>query len=185
MKLKNIAIGMCAALAAAFTPIGAKANINDMDAHSRLWDTLEEAGVTLVMNSHTYCDKDTAGAYSSTHMVMFICQESARTPYKPIEWTPFDLDTLRHEAHHVVQDCLNGGIGDNKFSPLFDREDEFTAFVEGSLTPDEIDWVIKTYASQGADEEMIIQELEAFASAKSVSAGTIADAVNNTCGARN
>ena len=74
MKLKNIAIGMCAALAAVFTPIGAKANINDMDAHSRLWDTLEEAGVTLVMNSPTYCDKDTAGAYSSTHMVMFICQ---------------------------------------------------------------------------------------------------------------
>ena len=53
--------------------------------------------------------------------------------------------------------------------------------MEGSLTPDEIDWVIKTYASQGADEEMIIQELEAFAAAKYVSADTIADAVVSSC----
>ena len=179
MKLKNIGLGICAALAAAFTPLGVKANINDMDAHSRLWDTLEEAGVTLVMNSPAYCDKDTAGAYASREGLMFICQESARTPYKPIEWTPFDLDTLRHEAHHVVQDCLNGDIGDNKFSPLFDREDEFTAFVEGSLTPDEIDWVIMTYGHE--DSEDILIELEAFAAAKYVSADTIADAVVSSC----
>ena len=53
------------------------------------------------------------------------------------------------------------------------------------LTDDEIDWVIKTYATQGASEEIIVQELEAFAAAKSVSAATIADAVENVCGARN
>ena len=154
-----------------------------MKEHERLWNTLQSHGVATVLNSPAYCDKDTAGAYSSSAGVLFVCQENAKAPYKEVSWTDYDLDTLRHEAHHVVQDCLAGGLGDGQYDTLF-SSNELSEFVTNALDKSEIDWVISTYAMQGATEEMILQELEAFASAKVVSATTIADAVNNTCGAR-
>ena len=182
MKPFHILFGIAATATAVLT--GSPGLANEMREHERLWNTLQDNGITTILNSPAYCDKDTAGSYSSSAGVLFVCQENARVPYKEVSWTDYDLDTLRHEAHHVVQDCIKGGLGDGRYETLFEGN-ELSTFVSNALTDDEIDWVIKTYASQGADEEMIIQELEAFASAKSVSAGTIADAVNNTCGARN
>ena len=177
-RLTGIIAGLGGALALALSPV---ASANEMREHERLWNTLQNNGITTILNSPAYCDEETAGSYSSGAGVLFVCQENARVPYKEVLWTDYDLDTLRHEAHHVVQDCIRGGLGDGLYETLFDGN-ELTTFVTNAVTDDEIDWVIKTYASQGASEEVIVQELEAFAAAKSVSAATIADAVNNTCG---
>ena len=182
MKPFHILFGIAATATAVLT--GSPGLANEMKEHERLWNTLQSHGVTTILNSPAYCDSETAGSYSSGAGVLFVCQENAKVPYKEVSWTDYDLDTLRHEAHHVVQDCLAGGLGDGRYDTLF-SSDDLTEFVTNALNEDEIDWVIKTYASQGASEDIIIQELEAFAAAKSVSAGTIADAVNNTCGARN
>ena len=40
---------------------------------------------------------------------IMICQDDRiETSDQEVEWTENDYDTLRHEAHHVVQDCMKG-----------------------------------------------------------------------------
>ena len=152
--------------------------------HEVLVHALEGVGVTVVLNSPSYCDEETAGAYSSGQRLLFVCQEHATVPYKDNGWSAYDLDTLRHEAHHVVQDCLDGGLGDGYFDNLFNDRRELEEFVYSSLDQDEIDWIIGTYGQQGAPEDVIVNELEAFAAAKVVTPGTIADAVTRNCSVR-
>ena len=152
-----------------------------MQEHEHLWQTLESAGVTIVINSPAYCTQGTAGAYNSYESLLFVCQQNAKLPYKEVDWTDFDLDTLRHEAHHVVQDCLAGNLGDNDFDTLFPQDGTLKEFVTSALTKQEIKWVIAQYGSQAASDEEILIELEAFAAAKTVNADTISDAVLNQC----
>ena len=181
-RVTGVAVGACAALAAALSvPATAAPTVSSVSDHYVLVQALEQAGVTVVLNSPAYCDSETAGAYHSSARVLAVCQENARRPYADQGWTAYDLDTLRHEAHHVVQDCLAGGLGDSDFTALFDTEREFEDFVTGSLDSDEIDWVISSYASSGASDEVIMHELEAFAAAKVVSPGTIAEVVEAQC----
>ena len=177
MKLKNIGLGVCAAMAAAFTPLSVKANT--LDEHSQLFGAIQSAGVNVVINSPSVCDSETAGAYASRHRVMFVCQENASAPYLETTWTPYDLDTLRHEAHHMVQDCLAGRIADERYEPLFDNEYDFEEFIRANLTQEEIDWILEAYADE--DPQDILIELESFAVAKSVSPITIAEAIQEAC----
>ena len=181
MKLKNIAVGLTAAAAAFFSGTPALANINNMRDHEVLWDALSDSGVTMVMNTPSICDDNTMGAYASYQGLLFVCQERAQMPYKATAWTAEDLDTLRHEGHHVVQDCLDGKMGDNNFDLLFDDPDEFEQFVRGSLTQNQIDQIIVWYGDQSPEDILI--ELEAFAVANSVSADKIAEAVTKVCAA--
>ena len=95
--------------------------------------------------------------------------------------TPNDLDTLRHEAHHVIQDCLKGGIGDRESDLFFDEREEFVEFVSNALTDYQIEKIIEGYRERGADEDTIIKEVEAFAVASSIGPETIAGAVDNLC----
>ena len=81
----------------------------------------------------------------------------------------------------MVQDCLAGGLGDGEYDNLFNDRKDLEAFVYGSLDQEEIDWIIGTYGQQGAPDHVIINELEAFAAAKVVEPGTIADAVTRNC----
>ena len=180
MKFRNFLAGSLASLnAVILSALPATAgDINNIEQHRRLRNSLQQAGITVVINSPTYCDGETAGLYASFQRLMVICQERARAPYKEIGWTPYDLDTLRHEAHHVVQYCNMALLGDNEFDNLFD-ENKLSAFVKRALSEKEIDWIIMSYGHQS--EDVILAELEAFAVAKSVDAGTIADAVDNLC----
>jgi hypothetical protein len=184
-KVSNRVTGACAGLLGAValaTGIPAKAQgptTNSVSDHYILVQALERVGITVVLNSPYYCDKQTAGAYHSSAKTLVVCQENATRPYDDQGWTAYDLDTLRHEGHHVVQDCLAGAVGDSDFDVLFTAEQEFEEFVRGALTDNEIDWIIMTYADGG--EEVIMHELEAFASAKAVTPQTIAEAISNTC----
>ena len=184
-KVSNRVTGFCAGLLGAValaSGIPAKAQgptTNSVSDHYILVQALERVGVTVVLNSPYYCDDETAGLYHSSARTLVVCQENATRPYADQGWTAYDLDTLRHEGHHVVQDCLEGNLGDSDFGALFDTESEFEEFVRGALAENQIDWIIGSYASEG--EEVIMHELEAFAAAEVVTPQTIAEAVENTC----
>ncbi len=181
-RVTGVVTGLGGAIALALSPVaGATGTVQE---HEVLVDALQGVGVTVVLNSPAYCDKDTAGAYSSGQRLLFVCQERATVPYKDNGWTSYDLDTLRHEAHHVVQDCLDGGLGDGLYGNLFNDRAELEEFVTDSLDSDEIDWVISTYAMQGLPEHVILNELEAFAAAKVVDPNTIATTVTKVCATR-
>ena len=173
-KLVSVALG----LSLIFVP-ELKAKQRDED-HQVLWNSLTNAGITILLNHTNLCDNGVSGMYSPTHRVLIVCQDG-RLPLtsKEVSWTSNDYDTLRHEAHHVLQDCLDG-IHNDTIVPLF-TDEKFDRFVNNALSHNQIKRIISTYKEIGADDDEIKTELEAFAVAESISATTIAQSIDKTC----
>lgn len=156
---------------------------NTFDDHQNLWNTLESAGVEMFVNDPKFCkDNWGGGAYvmneSQRKSAMMICQDNGKSvgADNQADWTENDLDSLRHEAHHVVQDCLDGNIADENLVLFFDEAKDHRAFVKNGLSPQMIQAIIKSYS-----KEVVLLELEAFAVAANVDASDIADAVETFC----
>jgi hypothetical protein len=91
---------------------------------------------------------------------MVICQENKRVVNEEVNWTEEDLDTLRHEAQHLVQDCMDG-----------ERQGEL-----GAVYRDPIDLAKKVLGDRGvrsiidaysdASKHVVVMELEAFSVAR-------------------
>ena len=62
------------------------------------------------------CDTEKAyGWYWAAANELVVCQENKiKGSNAQVEWTEEDYDTLRHEAHHLVQDCM---ARDNRDGP--------------------------------------------------------------------
>ena len=176
MKLKYLLTGLMAGLMTA-TPSLAGNTLRD---HNELIDTLERAGVSVVVNPRD-CDDDFHGYYHRKDVVLAVCQDNARPGGRQVRWTANDLDTLRHEAQHVIQDCMVGGLGDLRSDTYLSMEDLKNFLVQSSLTEENIETIIESYISQGADKETVIMELEAFAVALDIDAESIAGAVERVC----
>ena len=74
-----------------------------------------------------------------------------------------------------------GGLGDMRSDTFFDIE-ELKEFLMGStLTKEDIESIIESYKEQGASDEVIIMELEAFAVASDIDASRIASAIDTVC----
>ena len=141
--------------------------------HDYLIHQLERVGVSVVVNSKFHCDGSVAGVYKPREGVIVVC--------KGKEWDDWDLDTLRHEAHHVVQDCKKGVLGDGLLAPMFDGERR-DWFISESLSQKDIDGIYELYAFE--DEFIQQVELETFAVARVVDAVTIGNKVVEWCGVR-
>ena len=154
-----------------------------MEDHQQLWAALNESGVTTYIN-HEQCEvMEAAGFYVSSYNVLVVCQDNRVNSDEEVQWTANDLDTLRHEAHHVVQDCKVGTQGDDRLGSVFNNDEDWKEFILNSgYTREQLNAIAESYASRGADENTLIIELEAFAVANSVNASTIADAVRHYCG---
>ena len=176
MKLKYLLTGLMATLVTA-TPSLAGNTLRD---HEQLWNTLEEAGVTVRVNPRD-CDDDFHGYYNRKDVVLAVCQDNARPGGRQVRWTANDLDTLRHEAQHVIQDCMVGGLGDLRSDTYLSMEDLKEFLAMSTLTPENIETIIESYVAQGADKETVIMELEAFAVASDIDAGSISQAVERMC----
>ena len=167
-------------------PTGVMAGNNNIDEHQQLWDTLRRIGINTLVNDRVYCnDNNVSGLYSPRERTLVVCQENARVNNgRMIAWTDEDLDTLRHEAHHIVQDCLKYRMGDNHLEVLFDGPGELHKFYSGILSPDQVQWIVEQYRKNGGDDEVIRLELEAWAVAQGVGPIPIKDALVNNCQAR-
>ena len=177
MNLKALTTGASVAALMTATPAFAGNSYND---HVDLWNTLQQAGVTTRINPPD-CKSDFMGYYNRRTVTLVICQENSYPGGPQVDWTSEDLDTLRHEAHHVIQDCKLGGVGDMRSDTYFSLEDLKSFLAKSSLSTSQIESIIKSYAKQGAPEEVIIMELEAFAVARDVDASSIAKAVDTYC----
>jgi len=129
MKLKSILIAGIPAIPALF-PTNAKAN-DIVKQHQELARTIVSLGVPVSINTNIHCSPGESGSYFAAGF-MVICQDNRTTNGKEVEWTVNDLDTLRHEAHHLIQDCAAGTIGDGKMSLMFNSEKEIYQFLSNS-----------------------------------------------------
>lgn len=181
---KTILSTISAALLATL-PTATLAAGNDYQAHANLWAAVNETGVRTYINP-SQCGgsgSSISGFYSSTGAVLVVCQDNRQQVGVEVEWTDNDLDTLRHEAQHLIQDCLDGR-GDQSLLNFLDTREELKAYVTSILTNEQIGGIIKAYSDRGADEKTILLELEAFAVAQNESASAIATGVRNFCSVR-
>jgi len=159
---------------------------NEIEDHQYLWDTVDRIGVSRYVNHPRYCSKlnEFSGMYDAADNVLVICQDNGRINGEMVTWTDNDLDTLRHEAHHIVQDCASSSLLDSQMDNMFDQDELVKFIAQSRLTKERLEEIARQYRANGADDEVIIIEFEAFAVADSVGARIIADKLIEFCGVR-
>ena len=172
-------IASLVAAASIFAPSASLAN-NTFEDHVNLWTTLQDVGVITILNHKIHCNKNAKmnGVYFPYAAMLVICQDLAKGTNEAY-WTANDLDTLRHESHHIVQDCAIGGLGDGKAALLFAEKEEFNSVVLPVLGAAKVQKIRKDYSF--LSEKEIRLELEAFAVADTVPAASIAAKVKQFC----
>jgi len=104
-KLSTIAISALTALATLAPGAMARSNY---PAHITLGNTVRSTGITFKINPVECWSKNSYGWYWAAKNEMVICQENKIKAGVEVRWTEEDLDTLRHEAQHRIQDCMDG-----------------------------------------------------------------------------
>ena len=135
-----------------------QSNFND---HLRLWEAAQKTGVRTLINPDRCDTKEAYGWYWAAANELVVCQENKiKGSNQQVEWTEEDYDTLRHEAHHLVQDCMARGMRDGHLGSVYERPIELGYDVLGKSRSHRI---AELYAENGANAHIQIMEIEAFA----------------------
>ena len=162
---------------------GSVARASEEDrSHQVLLTSLRSVGVRVSINDPICQDRDADGMYISMKQLLVVCQDNAKWSGDEVEWTENDYDTLRHEAHHVLQDCVNGELGDGLLADFFNEAEEYNDFINGTIGPERAAVIAEVYGDNGASRTVILNEVEAFAVAHSVSAEVIGEGIVKVCG---
>ena len=175
-----------AAIALSATPSLANINKpgNTLEDHHKLWQTIQQVGVRTRINDRELCIPDANGVYYSQFRLLVICQDNRQRADVEVQWTENDLDTLRHEAHHIVQDCNAGRLGDSMLSELFADPEKYNRFVLSSLGRERAEAIANQYSKDGLNQKGVFIEVEAFAAAAGVDARSIGNKIVEFCGPR-
>ena len=160
-KITTIALSALTGVATVFTPLDAKAQNVD-PAHFALGQAIVSTGVQLKINpKECFASDNTAmGWYWAAKNEMVVCQENATRPNTEVNWTAEDFDTLRHEATHLVQDCMdgvqNGKLGNVYKDPI--------ALAKAIIGESKIKAILKAYSD--STDHIKVMEFEAFSVAE-------------------
>ena len=183
-KLATSALTGLAALGFASSAFaqGPKIQEGSIAAHAALISAIQRAGVNVIIND-PYCDESWTGVmgfYAGKERALVVCQDNrVDGDPTPVEWTENDLDTLRHEAQHFIQDCMIGTNHDHRLYPVYRTPIEYAQSVLGDEALREI---ASVYRGNGASDETVILEFEAFAVAATNKPLEQAQDVRNYCG---
>lgn len=135
------------------------------EAHELLVDEIRRHGVKIVIND-PYCGKEEGlnGFYAGNERKLVMCQDNGVAGGPIVEWTANDLDTLRHEAQHFIQDCRVGSNHDHALIPVYRSPTKLAQEVIGF---EGVQQITTRYREQGADDLTLLLEYEAFAVAAS------------------
>ena len=145
-------------LAATLALAPAAKSVNVDPGHMALAQAIVSTGLDLKINpAACFTKTDTHGWYWAARRELVICQENATQIGVEVRWTSEDFDTLRHEAHHLAQDCVDGST-DGDIQNIYKNS---PAFVTSVLSQRNIGSIIDSYIDRG--EATVRTELEAFA----------------------
>ena len=133
---------------------------SDYEAHIALGRAVRSTGVSLKINPSACWSKSAFGWYWAARNEMVICQENKRSFGVEARWTEEDLDTLRHEAQHMIQDCMDGER-QGSLTSVYQKPIELAKSVLGD---DGIQRIINAYSE--ASDHVKVMELEAFSVAQ-------------------
>lgn len=178
MKFNRLAATALASLSLMMP--GAALADNSFDAHVSLADAIAEVGVDVYINPPEVCEEGIAGMYISGADALVVCQDNA-TGEEQVDWTANDLDTLRHEAQHLIQDCVAFRRGDQTLAPMLGSDEDVIKFAYAILGEERMDWIVETYTRNGASARTIILEFEAWAVGYGIDASDIEQALRHHC----
>jgi len=179
--MKKFLTSVIAGASVIFTPGSAIAG-NTYEDHLDLFNALNEVGIITSINSRLHCSPGVDGMYHTRAGILVICQDNGVTGGPQVTWTENDLDTLRHESHHVVQDCNEGTIADGLMDNLFYEEQELIDFIsKSSLSAEDLKDLISSLEKDGLSSRSILIEVEAYIVAKDIEASSIANKVREFC----
>ena len=133
--------------------------------HVQLFEAVLRSGVDVRVNEIRDCDpsvigRKTYGWYDGVDRVLVVCQEEAHYTGQygkgAFNFSEEDLDTLRHEAHHMTQDCVDNKINAS-LNPVYNQPIELA---KHSLSDSHISRILETYGH--LSDHVIVLELEAF-----------------------
>ena len=181
MNIKAAFLALISSFTVGALPAAARPNTGNFDDHVRLYQTIQSHGVTVYFNHPKHCDGSIDGSYISVRRVLNVCQDRARPGQSETDWTANDLDTLRHEAHHMIQDCAGAGVANGHLVHLFSNRTELISFLDSVYSRSEQQSLMggRSYSSHNRERQLI--ELEAFATAAVIDANSIADKMNEVC----
>ena len=136
--------------------------------HIELWRAVERVGVEIRVNQSKDCDPRITGVkvfgwYSGITREMVVCQEYALETgqFNTMHtWTEEDFDTLRHEAHHLTQDCMDNSLN-AELDSVYDQPIALALKVLGRRKAER---VVELYEERG--KHIQVMELEAFSVAQ-------------------
>ena len=142
--------------------------------HRALIDSLESEGVTVLI-SHRGAPgtcSEAYGSYRSKGRRIKICLEGGK-------FDADSLDTIRHEAIHVIQDCRAFRMGDGTLKAGASITDSYKRAAAIGL---DLDSALMPYVRRGMGSMVLLMEAEAISGSKTLSANQIADQVKEVCG---
>ena len=129
--------------------------------HLELARAVIASGVSLQINPADCASRDgVLGWYAGQQRRMVVCLEKG---VDQKEWTAEDFDTLRHEAQHLIQDCMVGTDHDHVLGPVYQQPVDLALDVLGR---DNSQRIVRQYREGGASDHVLVLELEAFAVAR-------------------
>lgn len=156
--LKSIA-ALALAATTAFAPVAAQARNSTFQDHIDLAHAIMNTGVEFQVNPPACFGEDAPmGWYAGQARTLVVCQDNA-VDQEQVTWTENDLDTLRHEAQHMIQDCMIGDNHDHLLAPVYRKPLDLAA---NTLSQEHIGWIIESYRERGASDHVLVLELEAF-----------------------
>lgn len=172
------AIGFASASIATPTVGGLKEG--SPEAHLALVEAIEGNGVRFLVND-PYCGKeeDLMGFYAGKYRILVVCQDNGVPGGPAVTWTANDLDTLRHEAQHLIQDCIVGTNHDHELAPVYNSPAGLAQEVIGQ---EAINRITQVYRENGATDLVLLLEYEAFAVAALNVPAEQAQDIANYCG---
>ncbi len=142
---------------------GPRYNLNQ--AHRNLIEAVQSTGTVVKVNPTTCYRGDGSklyGWYWATNKELVICQSNSDVSNlnTVIDFTAEDLDTLRHESQHLIQDCMDGTL-QGSLDTVYK-----TPLIMGKkvMGPDEVFRVIEAYKDLSVERQIL--EVEAFAVAR-------------------
>ena len=125
--------------------------------HSSLIGAIRQTGINFRINPGECWKRDSYGWYAAYRNEMVICQENKRSVGTPTLWTAEDLDTIRHEAQHLIQDCVDG----RRQGRLDSVYQDPIGLAKSTFSNRQIQGILDAYSTQS--DHIKVMELEAFA----------------------